>query len=307
MKISVQPGDLWRLFGHETTYSMIGQAGFDGIDWNLDHAWSHREVKNGHLGYCVFEEDMDTIREHYARELSIIRENGLQILQAHAPFPCIVDGYPELSARVPKIYDNCIRFCGEVGIPYLVIHGISRSYDGSDMTRAEMIQKNINLYAPMIPAIKETGVMVLLENLFWDHDGKFYDATCSDPSEAAELLDMLNAMAGSECFGLCFDVGHCNLLRWDMTAYLKCLGSRIKALHLHDNDGKGDWHMLPCAGTVDWNKLCEALREIGYDGAVNFETFCYYDMRQAVPTAVPALLRYLADTGKAFAAAIRPA
>ena len=306
MKISVQPGDLWRLFGHETTYAMIREAGFDGIDWNLDHAWNHAEVKNGTLSYCVFEEDMDTIRKHYAQELAIIRKNNLQILQAHAPFPSIVDGFPELSARVPKIYENCIRLCRDAEIPYLVIHGISRAYDGSDMTRAEMIQKNIDLYAPMIPIIKETGVMVLLENLFWDHDGASYDATCSDPHEAAELLDLLNAKAGAECFGLCFDMGHNNLLNWDMASYLKCLGSRIKALHLHDNDGKGDWHMLPCAGTVDWGKLCTLLREIGYDGAINFETFCYYDLKRTLPSAVPVLLRYLAETGKVFAEAIHP-
>ena len=65
--------------------------------------------------------------------------------------------------------------------------------------------------------------------------------------------------------------------------------------------------MLPCAGTVDWNRLCAVLREIGYDGAINFETFCYYDLRQTLPTAIPVLLQYLAETGKVFAEAIHPA
>lgn len=307
MKISVQTGDLIGVFGFEAGYAMIREAGFDGIDWNLDHAWNHAEVKTGHLGYCIFEEEMDTVLQHYAQELSIIRQNGLQIVQAHAPFPSFVAGFPEIRARVPRIYDHCIRLCKEAGVPYLVIHGISRSYDGSDMTREEMIQKNIELYAPMIPTLKETGVMVLLENLFWDHDGKSYDATCADPDEAAELLDTLNDMAGTTCFGLCFDVGHCNLLDWDMATYLRRLGHRIKALHLHDNDGRGDWHMIPCAGTVRWDLLCSLLREIGYDGAINFETFCYYDLKRIMPSAVPAILQFLQTMGQQFRSVITSA
>lgn len=300
MKISVQTGSLINLFGYEKGLEMIRKAGFDGIDWNIDTAWNHSEVKRGNLSGCVFEEDMETIMKAYEEELSLIKKNGLRVFQAHAPFPSYVAGFPELNARTPKIYENCIRFCGEADIPYLVIHGISREYDGSDMTKAEEIEKNIALYSSMIPALRETGVTVLLENLFWDVGGKSYNATCSDPEEAVKLIDTLNEMAGKECFGLCFDVGHCNLLDWDMATYLRTLGSRIKALHLHDNDGRGDWHGIPCSGTVEWAELCSLLREIGYCGSINFETFAYYDLRRVMPGVIPSLLRYIAEVGRAL-------
>ena len=304
MKITVQPGDIVKLFGIEKSYAMIGNAGFDGIDMNLNHSWNNEEVKNRHLGYCVFEEDMEIILKHYEKELEAIKKNGLKIFQAHAPFPSYVDGFPELSLRVPKIYNNCIRFCKEAGIPYLVIHGISRLYDGSDMTRSEMIQKNIELYSSMISTLKETGVTVLLENLFWCYNEKSYDATCADPKEAVEIIDKLNLIAGADCFGLCFDAGHNNLLKWDIESYIRLLGNRIKALHLHDNDGNGDWHMIPCTGTVRWDKLCSLLCETGYSGTINFETFSYYDLRRVMPEAVPAILKYLVTIGKEFGAVI---
>ena len=52
----------------------------------------------------------------------------------------------------------------------------------------------------MIPAISQTGVTVLLENIFWDVGGKSYDATCANPDEAAGLIDRLNELAGFEAF-----------------------------------------------------------------------------------------------------------
>ncbi len=36
MKLSVQNGNLAYVFGKETTYRMIREAGFEAIDWNLD-------------------------------------------------------------------------------------------------------------------------------------------------------------------------------------------------------------------------------------------------------------------------------
>ena len=305
MKISVHTGKLVNLFGFEEGCRMICDAGFDGIDWNFNDVWDQKEVRQGRLGYCIFEENTEVVLKAYEERISAIRKSGLRVFQAHAPFPAYVPGFPELSKRVPKIYENCIRLCGAVKIPYLVIHGISRAYNGADMTRREMMEKNIGLYSSMISAIKETGVMVLLENIFWDLDEKFYDATCSDPDEAVELIDTLNDIAGEECFGLCFDVGHCNLLRWEMSSYIRKLGKRIKALHLHDNDGRGDWHGFPGSGTVNWKELCNLLKEIEYDGTLNFETYSYYDLNRVMPEVVPVMLKYLAELGKEFGKAIK--
>ena len=116
MKISVQIGDLIDLLGFETGYAMVREAGFDGIDWHLDHAWNPEEVKKGQISYCILEEEMDVILQHFAQELSIIKQNGLQITQAHAPYPSFVAEFPEIAARVPRIYDHCISLLTHKGI-----------------------------------------------------------------------------------------------------------------------------------------------------------------------------------------------
>ena len=58
-----------------------------------------------------------------------------------------------------------------------------------------------------------------------------------------------------------------------MRTYIPILGKRIKALHIHDNDGRDDLHLAPMTGTINWAVLCECLKQIGYNGDLSFETF----------------------------------
>ena len=47
---------------------------------------------------------------------------------------------------------------------------------------------------------------------------------------------------------------------------------RLKALHIADNLGSKDDHILPYGqGTVKWAEIMKALRETGYKGLFNFE------------------------------------
>jgi len=64
-----------------------------------------------------------------------------------------------------------------------------------------------------------------------------------------------------------------NLHRQDPARYIRILGKRIRALHIHDNAGFADQHKAPYTGTFNWKAFCTALREIGYDGDLSFETF----------------------------------
>ena len=58
--------------------------------------------------------------------------------------------------------------------------------------------------------------------------------------------------------------GPCDLIR--------ALGKdRLKALHVHDVDGKDDLHTLPYFSKINWDRVCAALKEIGYEGDLTFE------------------------------------
>ena len=48
-------------------------------------------------------------------------------------------------------------------------------------------------------------------------------------------------------------------------------GQYIKVLHVHDNRGKRDEHLIPFYGSIDWKDFSTALRECAFDGVISLE------------------------------------
>jgi sugar phosphate isomerase/epimerase len=40
---------------------------------------------------------------------------------------------------------------------------------------------------------------------------------------------------------------------------------------VHDNRGKGDDHLVPFDGTIDWPTALMSFQKVGYDGVIMFE------------------------------------
>jgi sugar phosphate isomerase/epimerase len=49
------------------------------------------------------------------------------------------------------------------------------------------------------------------------------------------------------------------------------LGHRLHCTHINDNLGDGDLHLAPFSGTVKWESVMKALRDINYPGVLNLE------------------------------------
>ena len=114
------------------------------------------------------------------------------------------------------------------------------------------------------------------------------------------MTRLLNQAAGKECFGLCLDTGHMNIMRHEPRRYISVVGKRIKALHIHDNAGNVDQHKAPYTGTIDWNAFCSAFKSIGYEGDLSFETFSQTKASRLPAPLVPAFLRTIAEVGSYF-------
>jgi sugar phosphate isomerase/epimerase len=57
----------------------------------------------------------------------------------------------------------------------------------------------------------------------------------------------------------------------DQNECIRYIGKRLKATHVHDNDGTWDAHLPPFFGNVCWEPLIMTLKEIGYQGPFSFE------------------------------------
>ncbi|MGI5878310.1 MAG: sugar phosphate isomerase/epimerase family protein [Christensenellales bacterium] len=108
--------------------------------------------------------------------------------------------------------------------------------------------------------IAGSDACICLENLRYPHD-----STCG------ALLSLIEA-AGGEHLGICLDTGHLNLAGGDPARFVTEAGPWLRALHIADNEGAADQHMLPYGrGTVPWEPFLKALGASGYDGLFNFE------------------------------------
>ena len=71
--------------------------------------------------------------------------------------------------------------------------------------------------------------------------------------------------------GFCFDTGHANLAQVNQPAAIQQIGSRLKALHINDNRGEKDDHLLPYLGYVEWTPLLKSLADVNYQGDFTYE------------------------------------
>jgi len=87
----------------------------------------------------------------------------------------------------------------------------------------------------------------------------------------------LAEQVGPTC-GVCLDCFHMNIEEQDMFAAIKATGSRLNDFHVADNN-----RMACGMGALDWKRIIDTLKSIGYDGALTVEFVAPLDRTPANP------------------------
>jgi sugar phosphate isomerase/epimerase len=92
-----------------------------------------------------------------------------------------------------------------------------------------------------------------------------------NPLSSADALAMLveEELEGLGV-GVCLDYGHAHLMG-DLGEAIETLSGHLWTTHVHDNGGKRDEHLVPYAGSIDWDAAMMETQKIGYDGTLMFE------------------------------------
>ena len=218
----------------EKAAERIASAGFDALDMGLD--------------YFVCGADSPFLGNGYPEWADSLREKseklGVPYTHSHAPG----------GADCVEFIDRSIDTAGILGARYMVVHPIYHDADHNDISDpGEFISVNIEAYKPWIESAAKKDVIILSENLQY--------GASADPRNIAEL----SAKIGSGNFGWCFDTGHAHCSGFSPNVLGECAVAPL-SLHIHDNDGNGDDHLIPGDGTIDWDKMISALKKIGYCG-----------------------------------------
>ena len=296
-KIAVQTGGPEERFGLDEAYRKIAEWGFDAVDANIDHLLTGRDIWQNNIPDVLVEGGKDFL-ELLKPWKEGAKKYGIDNYQAHAPFSTWVSDHDaESNDRLLEVLKNMIRGSNEIDCRNLIVHPFFPSYN-KQLSPEDEWNLNIERYMKLAPIAKEYGVTVCLENMFTEYKGKIYAAICNDPDQAVKYIDTLNGLAGGEVFGFCLDTGHALLVGRDIKNFMTTLGSRIKAFHVHDNNGIQDQHLAPYMGVLDWNRFMQGLKEINYQSTLSFETFNVWN---TVNTGVmDEMMRYIAACGRMF-------
>jgi len=275
LKVGVQSAGWLNKEDMLPSFEYIKECGFEAVDFNIDHYVSSAKLSKEGIYPTVFDKSTEELLEFFKPLKEASEKTGVEIGQMHAPFPVWHREKEDINDHLIMILDKCFAVCEYVGCPAIVVHPIQR-YD-----KTLEWENNLALYRRLIPIIKKyKGVKICLENLFNSRSVRIFECRLSSASELCRMIDLLNDEAGGDYFGLCFDIGHANLTGRNVKEFIKEVGNRLTILHIHDNNGLDDLHMVPysylmngATHVCDWPGFVEGLKEIGYNGVIAFETF----------------------------------
>ena len=281
MRISTEIDSASRIVGEERTIELLAKAGFDAWDFSM-------------FSMCRFDKVNRLLLENnhplagneclkFARRLKQIGlDNGVVCNQSHAPFPA---SFPEIRTY----FKRAIECTAEAGGEICIIH--------PDVSQG--VEENAEIYRELIPFAKECGAKIATENMWkWDkeNDCSMF-ASCATPDSFCEHVDRV----GSEWMVACLDIGHAEMRGSDTTAteMIRKLGSRLQALHIHDNDKWHDSHQMPFSMDIDFGPIAEALKEIDYRGYYTLEA-CNFLKEDTEENLLNGMIQ-LADSVRRFA------
>ena len=150
-----------------------------------------------------------------------------------------------------------------LGVKYVVLHHrFPYMYEESNLTKKYGEDLNIRFLKELLPCAIENNVILCLENLPFGASYCHVDGT----------LNIINKI-NSKNLEMCLDTGHLNSIEENRDIYKHILkiGKHLKCLHVHDNPGDIDRHLLPGEGNINWNNFAKGLLKIGFDGCVSLE------------------------------------
>jgi len=191
---------------------------------------------------------------------SYAADNGLSFVQAHCPMgnPLTMDDKRDLLIASTK---RALEVCGRLGIKNAVFHPGWELGIGKE----EFIERNLEFLKHLIPTLEATGVTLCYENLVYRPNvNRVLLYTAED------ILEYL-ACADHPLVQCCWDTGHGNLCVQSQYDEIVKLGSHLRAVHIQDNRGEIDEHLLPYMGTTNWDSIMHGLLDINFPGYFTLE------------------------------------
>ena len=210
--------------------------------------------------FCIsdnMDTSFETVLPHVEACAATVKRKTL-----HAPYnelyPMAIDRKVVEVAR--ERYDMAWGYCLRFGAEKMIVHA---NYVEDLYWPGWFVNRHVEFWKRFLEEHCE-HVTICLENMPFRRG-----YSLSSPAAIADLIREVNDPA----LAMCLDTGHANVRAdWQSPAEsMRAYSQTIKALHVHDNGGEHDEHLLPYCGTIDWADFSAALREVKFGGCFSLE------------------------------------
>ena len=204
----------------------------------------------------IKEAGFDSVLVYYDENISEIvyhiNQQGLEIDALHLPYKNEVNKIwqeQECSKEYLEKLLKGIDFAHKNGIDCVVLHITSSNYP------PEKNINGINFINKLLQKCEQYNIYLCLENL--------------------RRLDYLNYIYDNCCnryLAFCFDTGHAHAFTKNSSTFPhQILSKSLKCVHLHDNDGNDDLHLMPFDGNIKWDRIVEYINKYSIDRRISLE------------------------------------
>jgi sugar phosphate isomerase/epimerase len=158
---------------------------------------------------------------------------------------------------------ECIKLANQLGVKNISIE------PGGPMINPNSREKYLNLFIEgireVLPIAEKYKVKILVEpepGLLLENSNDFI--------EFIKNFD-------SEYIGLNFDIGHFVCVNEDPSQLVFDLENYIQHFHLADIKNRIHNHLIPGLGSINFKKVINSIKEIGFDGFITVELYPYKD------------------------------
>jgi len=218
--------------------ALIRDAGFGLAELNLNHPWTGLDYK-----------DQGVILE-LSREAA---KNSIR-LSAHAPTELQLTEFDKSADEIiVSVYRDIVNRVSGCGIKSIVIHPCTGNASVSGRNNGIRIRNLISRLEKILPACESSETTLLMETMTPGRISSGMDTLI----RAADAVD-------SPFLKICLDTNHLNLSE-DICTAAERAGKRVGEIHLNDNHGLMEEHLLPYSGTIDWENFFKSLSVISYE------------------------------------------
>lgn len=199
------------------------------------------------------------------RALQDADELGIPFTDCHLPYFSIkVNTDPDYAELCSQKMHTAMDIAKALNVKTAVLHPNCttvrmRAYDRKEAYDAAMAH-----LSPFAEYAAKIGLNVIIENTRLVPGIRQSHRYCQGPEELCQVADALG-------FGICWDFGHANLAGLKQSEALAYVGRRLKAIHIHDNNGTDDDHIAPFMGNVNWVDAMHGLALAEFEGSFNYE------------------------------------